>query len=651
MRARGAWAVAALLAAPSLLTPSPGRAKDAGEMIDDGASWEAADVAGDFRLVDQNDAAHELAYYSDFKFVLLIARRNSCPESDAISPDLARRLSDLEKAGRVKTLLIDAEPSDSRAGVRERAAREGLPFPVLMDAERSIARSLGLVRAGQFVVLGMPNLQEAGRGEVSEARCLSSWLASDLRTPARCAPGPLARALRRARPFSRAESCDFPAPERGLTYTGRIAPILALNCLACHFDGAYADFSGYDKVYGWSAMIRQVLRTGLIHPSGRDPHYAGFVDDLTETDIGAIQDWIDSGSPRGKGKDLLESLAPRLARRKEDLRGTGRGAAPDLVFRQEREDVVPASGVVEYQYAQLAGPFAEDTYVRAIDVRVNERVVHHLNLFVMDRPLAQERRRTTYDGMQKVAKYRLLRKTRDSVGTVSFVEETIMLTGGRDGRAAMVLPPGLAYFIPKGSYLGVEYHYTPSGRVEENRATVGFSTYDPKRTDVGALRRVKRFCFFRSADGFELEPGQGPFEVKSSGTIDHDVTVLAFLMHCHYRCTSVKALAHLPDGGTEVLLSLPNNSMKFLQMQILSKGIFLPKGTRIEADFVYDNSKQNPNNPDPTVPVPLGSQTYTDEMYLPRIFFVDGRYDGGLLRRTRKEVIAEQIGAPEAQAR
>ena len=76
----------------------------------------------------------------------------------------------------------------------------------------------------------------------------------------------------------------------------------------------------------------------------------------------------------------------------------------------------------------------------------------------------------------------------------------------------------------------------------------------------------------------------------------------------------MKATATLPDGKVLELLTINDWDFAWQEQYELKQEMPLPKGTRLDMEFVYDNSAQNPHNPtNPPREVLWGLQS-TDEM-------------------------------------
>ena len=94
-----------------------------------------------------------------------------------------------------------------------------------------------------------------------------------------------------------------------------------------------------------------------------------------------------------------------------------------------------------------------------------------------------------------------------------------------------------------------------------------------------------------------------------------DLTMMTLLPHMHLRGKAFEYRVVYPDGRRETILAVPNYSFSWQLTYVPEKPIFLPKGTVVEASGWFDNSANNPNNPDPSVEVRNGEQSW-DEMMI-----------------------------------
>jgi hypothetical protein len=251
---------------------------------------------------------------------------------------------------------------------------------------------------------------------------------------------------------------------------------------------------------------------------------------------------------------------------------------PDLVTTSLQEHSLPADGFIDYRYDVLPYVFLKETWISAAEIKPsNPSVVHHCNLGYM------------------------------SIGE-EFSEQNF-ITGRVPGGTAMVLDEGVAFRIPAGSVVGLQIHYTTTGKPEKNRMSVGFNF-----PNVPVQRELHHFQVHTSR--FAIPPGAASHEVKSVRTLKDAATGVGMFSHMHVRGKDMTFRVIGPDGTTETLLSIPNYHYDWQQNYrwVPGKKIF-PAGTKIEVTAHFDNSKFNPFNPDSTKTVRFGQQTVDEMMY------------------------------------
>jgi tetratricopeptide (TPR) repeat protein len=112
----------------------------------------------------------------------------------------------------------------------------------------------------------------------------------------------------------------------------------------------------------------------------------------------------------------------------------------------------------------------------------------------------------------------------------------------------------------------------------------------------------------------DIPPGQKNFLVTDQFTLPVDVDLLAIYPHAHYLGKDIQAVATLPDGATKKLLHIPLWNLSWQAVYRYAEPVFLPKGTTVALRYVYDNSADNPLNPNrPPVRVKAGNRS-SDEM-------------------------------------
>ena len=364
------------------------------------------------------------------------------------------------------------------------------------------------------------------------------------------------------------------------TFNKDVAPIMYKNCVSCHRSGEIGPMSlvTYKEVRPWARAVREKVATRQMPPWHPDPHYGEWDGDrrLSQKEVDTIVAWVDGGAKEGDAKDL----APPPT-----FPSGWQIGEPDMIFQMPTEFRVPAQGAVEYQYFAVPTNFKEDRYVTAMEARAgNLSVVHHAVIYIRE------------PGMQ-------LGQAR---GSKRFDIGAGILGALSPGMTPFKAQPGSAKLIKAGSELIFQMHYTPNGKEEKDRSYVGL------KFAKGPVNKV-----ITTTAAFDIRfviPAGAPnYEVKASYEFEEDAQVVSFMPHMHLRGKDVVYRAFYPDGRSEVLLSIPRYDFNWQVYYYPKKPLMMPKGTRIEAVAHFDNSSNNPLNPDPTKAVRFGEQTW-DEM-------------------------------------
>jgi mono/diheme cytochrome c family protein len=362
-----------------------------------------------------------------------------------------------------------------------------------------------------------------------------------------------------------------------ITYAKQVARIFQDNCQSCHHPGTAAPFSllTYEQAKNWSATIKEVLVDKRMPPWHADPRYGKFSNDrrLRQELADTVIAWIDSGMELGDKNDLPppKSFADGWVIGK-----------PDVVFELPAEQTVPAAGVVPYQYFVTPTNFKEDVWIQAAEARPGNRaVVHHIIVSFRD-PKNKERQGGIGDGF---------------------------IVGTAPGDMPLILRPGMAKRIPAGADLIWQMHYTPNGKEVKDRSQVGLIFYRGKEPPKwnAQTRGI-------SNGNFVIPAGDANHLVESDWVVPRDTLLLSFMPHMHLRGKDFEYRAEFPDGRKEILISVPRYDFSWQASYRLTEPVRLPKGTRIHCTAHFDNSSNNPANPDPKQEVRWGDQTWEEMM-------------------------------------
>ncbi len=544
-----------------------------------GADAGAPAAAEDFALLDQEGRFHRLSDHADARAVVLFVQGNGCPIARGAIPALRALRTELAPRG-VVFLGLNANLQDDRAGVADEAQAFGIDFPVLLDETQLVAQSLGVARTAEVLVLAAPGWRIAYRGPVDDS------LHYDAQRPVRArylrdALLALLDGERIATPVREARGCLINFPRRApVSYSEGIAPILARRCAGCHRRDGAAPFAmtSHALVRGFAPMLREAVRTRRMPPWHADAAVGRFANDggLSVEEARALVHWIEEGAPRGEGPDPLErppAPAPEWAL-----------GPPDLVLAASPQEI-PAAGVVPYVYETVDVPLARDVWVRGVDLQpANPRAMHHGLAWIVP---PDDRELPPSEGP---------RFTRG------------LLAGYVPGREVHRLPEDTGYFLPAGSRIRFQLHYTTTGRPERDAPRLAL--YLSEEPLVHALHTGAVGSF-----DFAIPPGAREHREVAERTLSRDILVYRWMPHMHYRGKSMSLEAHAPDGRVELLLSVPNYSFNWQRQYVLLEPKPLAAGTRLVARAAFDNSEGNPANPDPTAWVRYGEQSFEEMLF------------------------------------
>jgi hypothetical protein len=381
----------------------------------------------------------------------------------------------------------------------------------------------------------------------------------------------------------------------GVTYSKDVAPILRSRCQECHRPGEVGPMPllTYSHARPWAKAIRAAVLTKKMPPWFADPKYGHFRNDpsLSQKEIETIVAWVDKGAPEG---DPRETPKPKQF---EDGWNIGR---PDAILEMPNAYQVPAKGTIDITYIIIPTGFTEDKWIQAAEVRPGNRaVVHHVNAIVQRRAANSASARAV--GVPfTAAKVTTPVKGRRGQPTSEF------LVGYVPGYQYKQWEPGQAKLIPAGADVLLQIHYSTNGTPGEDRTKVGliFAKQPPRERVLSAVAK--------SWD-FEIPAGAPNHELRSSVKFASDVTLVSLHPHMHYRGKDYEYRAVYPSGESELLMRVPRWDFNWQLTYFLKEPKLLPRGTRIECIAHYNNSPNNPFNPNPAVNVTYGEQTW-DEM-------------------------------------
>jgi hypothetical protein len=533
----------------------------------------AADRVGDFSLLDQDGYHHSMSWYDDHKMIALLVQANdSQPAADAL-PAFDALKAKYDGQG-VEFLMINPMGENNRSSVQAQWLEYGVEIPILMDDARVISEALGIERAGEVLLYNPRTFMVEYRGSVAASeKAIQEILAGeDVSAALVATSGPVISYAATAVP----------------SYIADIAPILADNCATCHREGGIAPFAmdSHTMVQGWSPMIREVLMTKRMPPGQIDGHIGEFINDrlITDEEVRNVIAWADAGAPKDGDTDPLAELTWSTS--KWSLSDT-----PDMVLKVPSQQV-PATGVLEYRdVAVMIDLDGKDRWIRGSEYIPGDRTVLHHTINSLNFPEEVGQR----------------------LGALgSNNPDKASITAYIPGGTAAFNPPNTGGLLKDGSVLNLNLHYTTNGRETVDESEIGLWFYPEGEIPT---ERMSGRCACIFPNTWTNIPSNDPaFEQTATITIGKDANIYSYLPHMHFRGKYMRFYADYPDGSSEELINIAQFNYAWQMSYTYAEPKFVPAGTKITAVGAFDNSAQNPANPDPERTVPWGQQSW-DEMF------------------------------------
>jgi peroxiredoxin len=517
------------------------------------------------------------------RLTVLAWTSTQCPITKLLAPRLGRLEREYRDRG-VRFLGIDPNVQDDAAEIRAFAANAAIDFPILLDPLQVVTDRFSVTRTTEVFVLD-GEFRMVYRGAVDDqysvgaARpaplndfligALESALNGETIDPERTdAPGCLVGRVNRV-----------PA-DADVTFWRDVAPIVHRHCVECHRPGQAGPMSllSADEAKGWAPMIAEVVGDGRMPPWHADPRHGRFRNErrLTETERSTLALWNLSGAKAG---DPADGPTPPVF-----ADATWQIGVPDVVVELPEPQSIPATGVVPYRHVIVDPGFTEQRWVSAIELLPTApAATHHVMVFLI------EPGRTAQEALTSQAALE---------GTNHFAQ---IVPGGR----AIVLPDGFAKRVPAGARFLFQLHYTPNGTATTDRTRMALRFADqPVRSEVAA-RAVMNM-------GFTIPPRDSAAEFTASSKFLAPARLLSVMPHMHLRGKSMR-VDLLRDGERSTLLDVPRYDFNWQHTYQFATPIDLLTGDQIVLTAAFDNSPDNPHNPDPNARVRFGEQTF-DEM-------------------------------------
>ena len=548
---------------------------------------EPGDKVENFRLLDQKGGSHELFYYDDKKALVFLVQGNGCPIARHAAPRF-QELRDIYSTQGVEFFMLNSNLQDNRLSIREEAKEFSYNLNILVDESQIIGESLELSRTGEVFVVNPKNWSVAYIGALDDRLTYENQKKEASEHFLKDAIDELLAGKAVSTPRTESLGCLINFPNKSnqelISYTNDVAPILMENCTVCHRKGGVGPWAmtDYSMVKGFSLMMREVIRTKRMPPWHADPLIGKYSNDrsLTVEETKTLIHWIEAGSPRGDGADpLIQTKVSGSVWANENELGP-----PDFVIDIPSTDI-PATGVVDYKYQYVKNNLGKDVWVKATEFLPGDRAaLHHVI--------------TSFGPTETRGPRKGKLKFKDRKG----------LRGYAPGINSNPFPDDSGIFLPANVTFEFQMHYTPIGKATVDSTKMGIWVAEDK-----PKHEIRSMILLNPR--IRIPAGAKEHKESASRVVSEDSLLYSVLPHAHYRGKRMIVAAYYPDGQTEVLLSVPHYDFNWQTSYDLQEPKFIPAGTTLIQHQWWDNSAQNKANPDPTVEVTWGDQSFEEMLF------------------------------------
>jgi len=535
----------------------------------------------DLEFQDLQGRMLRLSDFRQAKALVIAMTSTSCPLSRRYLPTLTAIAQQYSQRS-VQFLLVNSIRTDDRQAMQTAAASLPAGVPYAVDADESLLRRLQVVSTTDVLILD-PARTVLYHGAVDDQYGVGYALDQPRRRFLADALDAVLAGQTPATAATTAPGCVLEADAAvtepaAVTWHNRISRILQQRCMECHRSGGVAPFAlqTATEVAAHGGMIKQVVADRTMPPwfAANAPQHTLWANDrsLTEAERRDLLAWLDGGRPEGNPEDAPQTKVWPA----EWSQGQ-----PDEIVQLPQPIQVKATGKMAYQYVNVRWNGQQDRWVRGYQIQPTDRsVVHHVIVNVLE-PGQQGNRREEGVGGYWAA----------------YVP----------GNSGQMYPAGFARRLPAGATFRFQIHYTPNGTATSDQLRVGlyFADSEPKyEVSTIPLARVN----------LSIPPHAANHVETLTRPVPMDIPVLAYMAHMHVRGKAFRFELQDPDGVRSTLLDLPKYDFNWQLRYDLQEPQVLKQGSKVILTAVYDNSADNPANPDPSRTVRWGDQTDEEMM-------------------------------------
>ncbi len=390
------------------------------------------------------------------------------------------------------------------------------------------------------------------------------------------------------------------------TWTDGIACIIYSHCSSCHNSNGIAPFSltTYDEVYANRFSIAASVQAKSMPPFPPDmsKQRLAHANVLSQHEIDEIVDWVNNFAPLGNVADMP---TPPVYPNGYELQNA------DVVLRMPNYTVNTVNDL--YRVFVLPVGNTGTQYISEIEVVPGNRDIVHHALVYQDNSQVP----VNLDANDPGPGYTAFGGTNSQNST--------LLWGYTPGQKVFKYAPGFGVKLEPNTNILLQVHYPGgiSNQVDSTSVRIKYASATPR--ELAVLPVINHVTTLTNGPLFI--PANTVKTMYAEFQVPSDVTVTSVMPHMHLIGTSIKAYALTPTQDTIHLIDIPQWDFHWQGFYQFPKPLRIPANSVVHAEAVYDNTSNNPYNPNnPPQNVSAGEGT-EDEMML--IYFNVSNYFPG----------------------
>ncbi len=391
------------------------------------------------------------------------------------------------------------------------------------------------------------------------------------------------------------------------TWAEDVAPILYANCTKCHHTNGAGHFPliTFSDAYNYGFSIATEVSNKTMPPWPPDENYKHFARErvLTTAEITTLNDWVNGGRPQG---DITKAPAQPTYSTGSQL-GT-----VDLTVKIPNYTVTSLND--DYRNFPITTTVPAGKYITAVEVIPgNTHAVHHVLIFQDSTNMPAQ-----LDANQAGPGYS------NAGGTGSLASR--LIAGWTPGASPYYTPVGLGFRLAANTNIVVQVHYPAGSQGQLDSTRINFKLANAPLRDITVWPIVNHLQNINQQ--INIPAGQTRTYTESQAMGNGNYTFLSAFPHMHLIGRTIKSWANTTvPGDTIRFVDVPDWDFHWQDTYVFPNAVKVPSNSTIKAIATYDNTTNNPDNPNNPPQNVVAGEATTDEMMM--VFFGYLPYQNG----------------------